>query len=113
MRTITQRVVDALEQGPATATKLAVTTGLTKKQVEGVAFRLKADGKLQRGPGGSSDGEWSIVGHTPTRVAVSTNGTNGLGLGDLFEVAGTLADGTWTIRSLDAPHTIYALKEVQ
>jgi len=112
MKTITERVLEVLERGPATAEKIAVTTGLTRKQVEGVAFRLKADGKLRRGPGGSGSGEWNIVGHTPPTKAPTTS-TNGLGLGDLFEVIGTLTDGTWTIRSLDAPHTIYALKEVQ
>lgn len=109
MKTITERVMDVLEQRSATAGELVLETGLTKKQVEGVCFRLRNDGKLQRSQGGTATGVWSVVGQGPTRDP----NANGMGLGDLFEVAGTLTDGTWTIRSLDAPHTIYALKEVQ
>ena len=110
MKSITERVMEVLEQHSATAAELVLETGLTKKQVEGVAFRLRNDGKLQRGTGGTATGVWSVIGQGPTRAPANTNG---MGLGDLYEVVGTLKDGTWTIRSLDAPHTIYALKEVQ
>lgn len=108
--TITERVTAVLENGPATAGEIAMATGLSKKQIEGVAFRMRKNGTFQRGTGGSERGQWSIMGQATPQAPTATNGE--IIIGDLFEVAGTLSDGTWTIRSLEAPWTIYALKEV-